>query len=208
MRHFQRRGRPSARPGRRSGRGAGPRGNRENWRELGIMAAIGAVFIGAFAFAFTRPVVANLQQRVPPAVAAEQVAEAQVITRKSSPNIAASIAVTFPCDEFQVTDGDTIRCGQLRVRLASIDAPEMPGSCRRGRVCVAGDPYASAANLERLMVNSAVKCRQTDTDRYGRIVALCSAGSTDLSCAQVEQGFAVVRYGQLTCSGRVQSPAM
>ena len=34
-----------------------------------------------------------------------------------------------------VIDGDTIHCGYTRVRLAGIDAPEMPGHCQPGRAC-------------------------------------------------------------------------
>src|SRR3546814_4753345 len=30
-----------------------------------------------------------------------------------------------------VVDGDTLRCGGTRIRLQGIDAPEMPGHCRR-----------------------------------------------------------------------------
>ena len=45
-----------------------------------------------------------------------------------------------PCT---VTDGDTIRCGDERIRLLAIDAPEMGGRCRKGRQCVAGSPLAS-----------------------------------------------------------------
>lgn len=50
-----------------------------------------------------------------------------------------------------VTDGDTIRCGDERIRLLAIDAPELPGHCARGRNCVEGDPVASATNLKDAM---------------------------------------------------------
>lgn len=45
---------------------------------------------------------------------------------------ALSLAVLVPCSNPQVHDGDSIRCGKERIRLASIDAPEMPDSpkCR------------------------------------------------------------------------------
>nr|WP_300578273.1 thermonuclease family protein [Phenylobacterium sp.] len=105
----------------------------------------------------------------------------------------------FECEGARVTDGDTLRCGPLRVRLASIDAPEMPGHCRAGRNCVEGDPHLSKLSLERLIANSSVLCRQTDTDRYGRIVALCMANGRDLSCSQVQAGQAIIRYGELDC---------
>src|ERR1700712_1173347 len=48
----------------------------------------------------------------------------------------------------RVVDGDTLRCGNERVRLLGIDAPELPGHCRIGRACAPGDPYASTASLQ------------------------------------------------------------
>jgi len=106
---------------------------------------------------------------------------------------------TFTCRGPQITDGDTFRCGARRVRLAGIDAPEMPGHCQPGRDCVPGDPNASKANLARLAGYGPLECRQVDMDRYGRTVARCSKDGADLSCAQLEAGQAIRRYGQITC---------
>jgi endonuclease YncB( thermonuclease family) len=103
------------------------------------------------------------------------------------------------CTSPAVLDGDTLRCPSGRIRLASIDAPELPGHCRPGRDCTPGDPYASTENLRKLIAGNEVACMQTDTDRYGRAVARCTVGGVDLSCAQVEGGFAVRRYGLLMC---------
>jgi endonuclease YncB( thermonuclease family) len=108
-------------------------------------------------------------------------------------------ADTFVCNGLRVVDGDTLRCGSVRVRLASIDAPEVPGHCNPGRSCTPGDPYASTDNLSALVAGADVQCRKTDVDRYGRTVALCSANGRDLSCAQYQGGFAVERYGRLVC---------
>ena len=103
------------------------------------------------------------------------------------------------CVSPQVLDGDTLRCGARRIRLSSIDAPELPGHCRPGRACTPGDPYASTGNLRSLVVGQAVSCRQIDTDHNGRTVARCAVQGRDLSCAQVQGGFAVERYGALLC---------
>ena len=97
-----------------------------------------------------------------------------------------------------VTDGDTIRCGQDRIRLAAIDAPELPGHCNPGRACTPGDPYASSANLDRLIGGRSVTLRVIDQDRYGRLVACVAVNGQDLSHAQVEGGFAVERYRPLS----------
>lgn len=49
-------------------------------------------------------------------------------------------------------DGDTLRCSEIgRVRLLGIDAPEMPGHCRKSRTCAPGDPAASKKALEKLV---------------------------------------------------------
>lgn len=103
------------------------------------------------------------------------------------------------CVSPQVIDGDTLRCGDTRIRLSSIDAPELPGHCRPGRECTPGDPYASTGNLQSLIAGQPVQCRQTDTDHYGQAIARCSVQGQDLSCAQVKSGFAVRRYGVLIC---------
>lgn len=103
------------------------------------------------------------------------------------------------CVNPSITDGDTLRCGSTRIRLAAIDAPELPGHCRKGRECTPGDPYASTENLRRLINGGPVQCRQVDTDHYGRAVAMCSAKGQDLSCAQYKGGYAVQRYGFLSC---------
>lgn len=110
-------------------------------------------------------------------------------------------AGNFVCAEPRYHDGDSIRCaGRARaVRLYGIDAPEMPGACRPGRRCVAGDPYASRDHLIRLARGRALLCRPVDVDHYGRTVARCTAGGAELSCAMVRDGYAVARYGTLRC---------
>lgn len=112
-------------------------------------------------------------------------------------------AVTPPgdltCSRPRVIDGDTINCGSRRVRLAGIDAPEMPGHCRPGRQCTPGDPDASRRHLDRLVV-APLSCTTVDTDVYGRTVARCTtARGIDLSCAMIDSGHAVARYGPLYC---------
>lgn len=103
------------------------------------------------------------------------------------------------CPSVAVTDGDTFRCGTVRVRMYGIDAPELDGHCRPGRQCVEGDPVASTRNLERLIAGRTVACQSIEQDRYGRTVGRCFAGELDLSCEQVAGGFAVRRYGNLRC---------
>jgi len=114
------------------------------------------------------------------------------------------MSFTFLCLAAIAVDGDTLRCrDQGRVRLARIDAPELHG-CPPRRRCAPGDGKASKTNLARLMQGQRVKCRAVVAnprepeagvrDRYGRIVARCSVGNTDLGAAQLRGGFAV-RWG-------------
>lgn len=105
-----------------------------------------------------------------------------------------------------VTDGDTFRLGATRVRLAAIDANELHGGCHT--VCAPRSARAARDNLARLALGRRVVCRQTGTS-YRRIVAFCSVGGVDLSCAQVRAGAAVIwprydRYGRFRrrCLGR------
>lgn len=105
---------------------------------------------------------------------------------------------TIVCTSPKITDGDTFRCQGLRVRLLGIDAPEMPGSCRRGRKCVDGDPVAARDYLESL-TRTTVECSPQGEDRYGRTLARCNALGADLSCAMIQSGHAVQRYSPITC---------
>jgi endonuclease YncB( thermonuclease family) len=110
------------------------------------------------------------------------------------PSVGTAIACNYP----YIIDGDTLDCAGRRIRLASIDAPEMPGHCRPGRTCVSGDPFAAKNQLHAL-TRGTVSCQPVDTDAYGRIVARCQGPTGDLSCTMVAGGFAIERYGRLQC---------
>lgn len=111
-------------------------------------------------------------------------------------------AAAMTCAVERVSDGDTIRaCGE-RVRLLGIDAPEMPGHCRRGRVCAPGDPVASRNALVRA-AGQRITVTTIKHDRYGRIVAVVTAGGRNLSCEQIRAGRAVYK-AQWDDGGRVR----
>ena len=97
------------------------------------------------------------------------------------------VPLAQPCT---VTDGDTIRCGEERIRLLAIDAPEIAGRCRKGRACVAGDPVASTASLRLAMEKGPLSIIRIGQDRYGRTLADVWAGDTSLSCHQLATGHA------------------
>lgn len=107
-----------------------------------------------------------------------------------------------------VTDGDTFRCGRERIRLVGIDAPELPGHCRRGRQCVAGDPWASKRALAQALRARPLMIRRIALDRYGRTIAAVSAGGVDLSCHQLRAGAAayVARWDDQAAVGTACHP--
>lgn len=90
------------------------------------------------------------------------------------------------------TDGDTIRCGDERIRLLGIDAPELPGHCRAGRHCAPGDPVASSARLAAELAGPLAIVRVSE-DRYGRTLGMVSGAHGDLSCWQLAGGAAIYR---------------
>lgn len=90
------------------------------------------------------------------------------------------LAAASAIAEVRVIDGDTFETDTERVRLFGIDAPERDQP---------GGPQAADA-LRRLIGKADPKCVQIDRDRYGRMVALCSVGSVDLSLSMVRAGYA------------------
>lgn len=109
------------------------------------------------------------------------------------------LAAAFACAPARIVDGDTIRCGAQRIRLARIDAPELPGHCARGRHCAPGDGKASKAALERLVAGKTPYCRPVPAspaggsvyDRWGRMVARCTVGGRDIGDAMIAGGWAI-----------------
>lgn len=102
------------------------------------------------------------------------------------------------CASPYIIDGDTFSCGNTRIRLYGIDAPEMPEHCRKGRRCTPGNPFKSKDYLESLS-RGTVTCTAIEIDHYDRTIARCASKGKDLSCAMVEAGHAIERYGRLNC---------
>jgi len=105
--------------------------------------------------------------------------------------VPAKASTAEPLSACTVTDGDTIRCGNERIRLLGIDAPDK--HCRRGRICAPGDPYASEDALAALMADQKLSIRRVGKDHYGRTLGMVYAGGQNLSCAQLSAGHAIYR---------------
>ena len=108
----------------------------------------------------------------------------------------ALLAAAVLCLSPTVHDGDTIRCGREKVRIANIDAPELPDSpkCHDRRASYAWCDYraaeASRAALVRLLSRGRVMIERLGTDPYGRTLATVSVGGVDAGDYLISQGLA------------------
>ena len=118
------------------------------------------------------------------------------------------LAAAALCVSVTVHDGDTIRCGRERVRVANIDAPELPGSpkCQDRRVSYAWCDYrageaarvaqdmlageASSVALVRFVSRGRVMITRLGTDPYGRTLATISVNGVDAGDYLIAQGLA------------------
>jgi endonuclease YncB( thermonuclease family) len=99
--------------------------------------------------------------------------------------------------QFTAVDGDSLRKGESEYRLHAIDAPELHQVCQNG----SGRDYhcgrEAQGALRRLVTGKPLDCLIHETDRYGRLVASCSAGDTDINNEMVRLGWALAyrRHG-------------
>ncbi len=93
----------------------------------------------------------------------------------------------------QVTDGDTIRLEghATRIRLHGIDAPEDGQTCTNphGTVWNCGDWVT--LQVRARYDGATATCERRDTDRYGRMVAVCFVEGRDINEEIVRAGWAV-----------------
>lgn len=107
-----------------------------------------------------------------------------------------------PLIAVHAVDGDTLSArdsGKVqRIRLSGIDAPELAQTCRdaQGRTWSCGT--AARSRLAALVMQGGVMCTKRGEDRYGRMLATCSAaGLADIGEAMVRDGHAL-NYGRYT----------
>lgn len=77
-----------------------------------------------------------------------------------------------------VIDGDTLRMGETRIRLNGLHAPER------------GEPGFEEATvfMKEITAGELVRCEQVETDRYGRVIAICYVDGRDVAAALVTAG--------------------
>jgi endonuclease YncB( thermonuclease family) len=88
-----------------------------------------------------------------------------------------------------VIDGHTLEIHGTRIRLWGVDAPESSQLCRGAdsNLYRCGASAANDLDIARRPVN----CTPISEDQYGRSVATCSVGGTDLGEWLVRHGLAL-----------------
>ncbi|AVX05050.1 hypothetical protein MXMO3_02538 [Maritalea myrionectae] len=90
----------------------------------------------------------------------------------------------------RVSDGDSVRLQNQRIRLVGIDAPELKQNCRRdGNDWACGEAARSA--LKSKIAAQEITCTGDRRDQYRRLLAVCYLGREDLNAWLVREGWAV-----------------
>lgn len=99
--------------------------------------------------------------------------------------------------ETRVVDGDTLEVDGTIYRLNGIDAPEHGQSCGDWRC-----GQAATEALVDIVKGKDITCDAIEEDGYGRVVATCFAGGSDIGADLVDKGmaWAFVRYSDVYLS--------
>ena len=110
---------------------------------------------------------------------------------KLSLSILFTLLLTYSvhADKLTVTDGDTIRIGEERIRFSGIDAPEMKQTCLYQEIEFNCGEYSKNLLIEKIS-NQEVNCIRESKDQYGRTLAECFVGKESLSSYLVREGYA------------------
>ena len=93
-------------------------------------------------------------------------------------------------DQLIVTDGDTIRIGDERIRFSGIDAPEIKQTCIYQEIEFKCGEFSKNLLIEKIS-NQQVNCIREGKDQYGRTLAECFVGKESLSSYLVREGYAL-----------------
>ena len=96
---------------------------------------------------------------------------------------------TVHADQLTVTDGDTVRIGEERIRFNGIDAPELKQTCLYQEIEFNCGEFSKALLIEKI-ANQEVSCIRESKDQYGRTLAECFVGKESLSSYLVREGYA------------------
>lgn len=104
----------------------------------------------------------------------------------------------------RVSDGDSLRLGEDRIRLLGLDAPEL------SQLCSDADGHqwpcgrVARDRLAALLLTGPADCRPEDVDQYGRLLSTCLVAGRDLAAIMVAEGLAISsgRYGREEAAAR------
>lgn len=97
---------------------------------------------------------------------------------------------TVGAGDFHVVDGDTIRSADGSFRLEGIDAPEAGQTCNSARGGRWRCGEAATNRMNALVAGQDVRCEPHGLDDYGRTLATCRSGSTNINELMVREGLA------------------
>ncbi len=106
------------------------------------------------------------------------------------PAVQAAVPTGQIAGQAAVIDGDTLEVAGTRIRLHGIDAPEGSQTCLRDAAEWRCGHQASLALIDHIG-DRPVICTPRDLDRYGRVVAVCTAEGKDLNAWMVSEGWAL-----------------
>jgi endonuclease YncB( thermonuclease family) len=90
-----------------------------------------------------------------------------------------------------VVDGDTLEIQGTRIRLWGVDAPESSQLCRDDDSSQYRCGAKAANDFDAFIARRPVSCSPVSLDPYGRTIAICSVGGTDLGDWLVRKGLAL-----------------
>ena len=97
-----------------------------------------------------------------------------------------------------ITDGDTVKILNNKIRLHGIDAPEKNQKCTKNAKEYNCGAVATEALIKKINKNI-VKClTQTNKDRYNRFIGVCFIGQENINKWMVRNGYAIAykRYSK------------
>jgi endonuclease YncB( thermonuclease family) len=102
------------------------------------------------------------------------------------------ITLAIKTDAVKAVDGDSFIAGIEKYRLQGIDAPELKQVCKNAAAQNWRCGYEAQQSLKRLLSKNSLACKAGARDKYGRLLAACSAQNiTDIAAAQVSAGYAI-----------------
>lgn len=97
----------------------------------------------------------------------------------------------------RASDGDSLVLDGKRIRLLGIDAPELDQVCWDAAGAEWPCGRAARDELAGRLDAAPISCQPSGEDKYGRVLARCSSGETDLGEHMVRRGLALATDGYM-----------